>query len=428
MDRKILKYIIILLIIIIAVITILLMILTSNHKEDIYIATKTEEPAVLEKREDIYFIENENLYFSIQNIMQKYVDSIANKEYELTYDMLNTNYIKENNIDLNNIANKVYNYNMAKFIPIHMCTKETDIGNNIYIEAIIQDYDIEKDDTATATQNEEYFLVILDDENETFAIEPIDEGKYQNYINNVKTVEKTIIQKNNNNIISYNNISEKEIVTQHLNHYLSLLRCNTQKAYELLEKEYKEARYKNYSDFEKYAQGLKEERIYLESYTKKYNDDDSIEYICKDGYDRVYIFKEKSVMEYTVQLDDYTLENKEFREKYTRESNKNRGILNIDKFFKMLNMQDYTSTYNLLDDNFKQNYFNTQADFENYMKQRSFKYNKVTYNKYSNKIDSVHVYEIMLTDRTEESEVSYDYTFIIKLGDDINFTVSFNVT
>ena len=41
MDRKILKYIIILLIIIIAVITILLMILTSNHKEDIYIATKT---------------------------------------------------------------------------------------------------------------------------------------------------------------------------------------------------------------------------------------------------------------------------------------------------------------------------------------------------------------------------------------------------
>ena len=213
-----------------------------------------------------------------------------------------------------------------------------------------------------------------------------------------------------------------------MNHYLSLLRCNTQKAYELLEKEYKEARYKNYSDFEKYAQGLKEERIYLESYTKKYNDDDSIEYICKDGYDRVYIFKEKSVMEYTVQLDDYTLENKEFREKYTRESNKNRGILNIDKFFKMLNMQDYTSTYNLLDDNFKQNYFNTQADFENYMKQRSFKYNKVTYNKYSNKIDSVHVYEIMLTDRTEESEVSYDYTFIIKLGDDINFTVSFNVT
>lgn len=427
MDRKILKYIIILLIIITIITIILLMMLTSKNKEEIYIATKPEEPAILEKRENIYFIENENLYFSIQDIMQKYVDSIANKEYDITYDMLNTNYIEENNINMDNITNKLNNYDMPKFITIHMCTKEADIGNNIYIEAIVQDYDIGNDDTVTSTQNEEYFLVIVDDENETFAIDPIDEDEYQDYMNNVKSVEKTSIQENDNNIISYNNISEEEIVTQHLNHYLSLLRCNIQKAYELLEEEYKEARYKNYSEFEKYAQGIEDERIYLESYTKKYNDDDSIEYICKDGYDRVYIFKEKTVMEYTVQLDDYTLENEEFREKYTKETNKNRGVLNIDKFFKMLNMQDYTLAYNLLDDNFKQNYFNTQADFENYIKQRTFKYNKVTYNKYSNKIDSVHIYEITLTDRTEESEESYDYTFIIKLGDDINFTVSFEV-
>ena len=101
------------------------------------------------------------------------------------------------------------------------------------------------------------------------------------------------IKKNNDNVISYSNLTEREIVTQHLNHYLSLLRCDVQTAYELLDKEYKEAKYKNYSDFEKYVKDIQEERIYLESYTKKYNDDDSIEYVCKDENDRIYIFKEK---------------------------------------------------------------------------------------------------------------------------------------
>ncbi len=428
MDRKILKYIIILLSITIVTVIILLIVLTANKEEDMQIIGKSEEPAILEKRTNVYFIENQTLYFSIQDIMQKYMDNIANKEYSLTYNMLNANYIEENDINMNNISSKVNNYKMPKFIPIHMYTKEENIGNNIYIEAIVQDFDIGKDTTMTTSQNKEYFLVTLDYENETFAIEPINENEYKEYIENLKSNEIMTIKKNNDNVISYSNLTEREIVTQHLNHYLSLLRCDVQKAYELLDKEYKEAKYKNYSDFEKYVKDIQEERIYLESYTKKYNDDDSIEYVCKDENDRIYIFKEKSIMEYTVQLDNYTLENKEFREQYTKETNRNRGILNIDKFFKMLNMKDYTSAYNLLDEEFKKNYFSTQTDFENYMKQKTFKYNKVTYNRYSNKINSVHVYEVTITDKTEESDASYNFTFIVKLGEDINFTISFDVT
>lgn len=369
------------------------------------------------------------LYFSIKNnIMQKYVKYIEDNNSQIVYDMLSLSYKEENNITVENVISKLPSYSIPKFVPQHMYLKEGDIVDNIYIEAIVQNNEVTSNYQLNVTQSKEYYIVIMDKEKSTFAIEPINETSYKELINNNNKLKETTINKNENNQITYENVTEAYIISEYLNYYANLLKNDTQRAYTLLKEEYKEARYPTYSDFEKYIENDNaKEGMILKTYTKQYNDDNSTKYICKDEYGRTYIFDTVAVMEYTVQLDDYTLENKAFNEKYAEVDGRDKGILNIDKFFKMINMQDYTSAYKLLDENFKQNYFRTQADFENYMKNKVFRYNKVDYKEYSNKITDIYTYKIVLTDITGEIQNEVEFNIIIKLLEGTNFVMSFQV-
>lgn len=231
-----------------------------------------------------------------------------------------------------------------------------------------------------------------------------------------------------NNGIEYIHITDKQMAEKYFTNYMQMMINRTKRAYDLLEDEYKEKRFKTYEEYNTFIQQnmlfLKQNKLEEVAITEK---EKNKIYTCKDKYGNIYVFKETAVMDYRVQLDDYTLNNERFNEIYKKAEDKDKGILNIDKFFEMINMQDYTSAYRVLDENFKQNYFKTQADFESYIKNKVFRYNKVTYQEYSNKITDIYTYKIQLTDKTEEKQGQVEFNMVVKLLEGTNFVMSFAV-
>lgn len=248
-----------------------------------------------------------------------------------------------------------------------------------------------------------------------------------NEINKTTIIENGITYKTYN-AVSYQFISDYQMCLNYFTKYKELLINSSEKAYDLLDKTYMQEKFGSLERFKQYIEENKQYIINstMSSYTRTNYDNYNL-YTLKDQYGNTYLFKETAVMEYTVQLDDYTLENEIFNETYEDAVNRDKGLLNVDKFFKMINMQDYTSAYAVLDENFKQNYFKTQLEFENYMKNKVFRYNKVDYKEYSNKITDIYTYKVVLKDITGEKQGEVEFNIVMKLLEGTEFIMSFTV-
>ncbi len=115
-------------------------------------------------------------------------------------------------------------------------------------------------------------------------------------------------KENNENIykdnqIIYKEINYEDIAQIYLADYLNLIRADSSEAYKLLDKNY----YISYEDFLDKIEYLEENDFELESYNVKEKDDYRLFYI-KDNNNNTIIFKEKEIMNYTVYLDENTIE------------------------------------------------------------------------------------------------------------------------
>lgn len=272
-------------------------------------------------------------------------------------------------------------------------------------------------------------IIKIDSISNCFSILPEDYINKNGYSeDNLNQIEVKDIISNDDNEYEYISVTDRMMAESYLEDYANIIMNDRKRSYEMLEEEYKQQRFLTLTEYENYINNAQKdyEMISLKEYATSVEKDNKI-YTCKDQYGNTYIFKEKGIMEYDVQLDDYTLNNERFNEIYQKAEDKDKGILNIDKFFAMINMQDYVSAYRVLDENFKQNYFKTQADFETYIKSKVFRYNKVTYQEYSNKITDIYTYKIQLTDKTEEKQGQVEFNMVVKLLEGTNFVMSFAV-
>ena len=102
-------------------------------------------------------------------------------------------------------------------------------------------------------------------------------------------------------------ISDEDLTKIYLNEYVYIMFSDIEKAYELLDKEYREKRFGSIEFFKEYVNGLtysnyKLDRFYVDNKGK---------YIIYGAFDtngNIFIFKTNGVMQYTVYLDDYTVE------------------------------------------------------------------------------------------------------------------------
>lgn len=362
--------------------------------------------------EDIYH------YFGIKD---EYLSDITSedKRAEAVIDLLDEEYKKNNNVLIDNYKNKLYEINEnTLLVPIEMKAK---YDNNISIY-ILKAYMSENN------TDEKYYICRVDSKNQTFSIEFVNE-KVES-IDNLKVSENdNVIQPNSFNSFQIENMTYEQIAQKYFDNFKTMIINYTDVYYsKYFTDEYKEKRFGSINEFKVYIEKNKEKIKYLEMYKYLVNTtDDYVEYICQDQYGRNFVFRAKNVMNYTVQLDTYTIPTEKFKETYDKAEGEKKVQMNIDKFIQMVNRNDYKSSYNYIADGFKNNYLDTQDKFENYIKNEFFEYNNFEFDSIEQKGSNLYTCTLTLTDATGNSKDSKKITIIMQLNDNYDFKMSFSV-
>ena len=373
----------------------------------------------------IKYPENRTDCFTAIRLINEYMNYLAGGNSQKLINIIASEYVESSNITVNDIVRK------AKDDFIQYSQNYEIIINNIYMaeaSTTFQTYFVDllyynKD------SNQKYItklMLQLDISNLTYQVMPYKYMKEKGYDKlslkdkfEAKSVE---IAKKADNVYKLVPISKNSMAERYFNLYTTYLRCDKEASYYLLDKEYREKRFGNVEEYIKYVTENKLENAVMSKYQVK-DYDDYTQYICMDNTGKYYIFNEKSVMNFSMILDTYTIELPEFTEKYNSANENQKVALNIDKFMTAINAKDYKYAYNCLAGSFKNNYFKTEAEFENYAKANFYESNTVAYNTFETQGD-LYTYSVTITDTKTANKKQK--TFIMQLGEGTEFVMSFD--
>lgn len=363
--------------------------------------------------------------FVVVRLVSEYMNYLVDGNAQKLINIIASEYIREDNISVNNIIGKV------KDDFIQYSENYEIILNNIYMaesEVTFQTYFINllyynKDN------NQRYatkLMVQLDNANSTYQIIPYKYMQLKGYdklsLNDKFEAKQLEIANKSDNVYNLVAISKDSMAERYFNLYSTYLECDKEASYYLLNKEYREKRFGSLDEYVKYVTENKLENAVISKY-QIINYDNYTQYVCVDSIGRYYIFNENSVMNFSLILDTYTIDLPTFTEKYNSADENQKVALNIDKFFKAINAKDYKYAYNCLAGSFKNNYFKTQAEFENYAKANFYENNAVTYNSFEKQGDLC-IYSVTITDTKTNNKKQK--TFIMQLGEGTQFVMSFD--
>lgn len=437
---KYIKYIIVALLIIIILIISIILGMSKKQKnvdtEDSY----DNGADVVNINTDIKKVDNASLYYTVKNCLDSFYKAInmeivegneddyveggeisystlmgvnnIEEKNKIIFDKLNNSFIKDNEITQNNAYQKLISI----------------VGSNYTIDAmyIIDGENIKNFYVYAENQNNDKLLynVILDVDNMTYSIKLL---QYADYTRLSKD-DDVGIEKNSNNVFEYSKTTDEQMSKNYFYDFKNLIVNNSQYAYDKFDDEYSKKRFGSIFEFQEYINNNKNELYNLT--IKKYSvniTNEYTEYICQDQYGRNYIFKVTNVMDYTVQLDTYTIPTEKFKTEYDKAESEKKVQMNIDKFIQMVNRHDYKTSYNCIADGFKNNYFDTQDKFENYIKNAFFEYNNFEFENIEQKGNNLYTCTVTLTDLTGNSKNTKKITIIMQLNDNYDFKMSFSV-
>lgn len=131
-----------------------------------------------------------------------------------------------------------------------------------------------------------------------------------NKFNNDEEYYEQIIEKYEANQFIPIYVTENDMANKYLNDFKNLMLYDLESAYNFVNKKYRE---KKYGSLETFKNNIQEEysKLFYSMSVKEYsvvNKGDYKYYYIHDTRDNLYIFKELSIMNYEVFLDDYTVE------------------------------------------------------------------------------------------------------------------------
>ncbi len=438
MKNKTMLIIAIVAIIMIIICAILLHIISKYLNSD-YLETDFEAQEMYEQQQEIKLLDNKNKYFVVKNILLSITSCIKEINGDMEYDTFEIEenqamaaFLKEGLEIMNNMLDEQYKTSMN---PTEESIVKIANRYNNYDYVIDKVYYCDKFVNMDIYIVEAYLgneklnvMIKTDTSNDTFSIFLEDYMKKYNYSNNMKiedvNIQNTSVQKNQYNQFNYKNITDKAVANYYFENYTNIAKYQTKKAYELLEEEYKNKKFATYNQFENHIK-QKENTVNLKGY-KIIKGDDYTLYICKDNYNFIYIFKETFIGKYTVQLDDYTIPNKEITTSYEEMNELDKGANCVTKFFEMINMKDYNEAYQKLNNAFKNKKFAKEQDFQEYIKQKTFSINNINIESYSEEADK-YIYNVTVTDALENSQEQYNYRIIVNLLEEADFEILFEI-
>ena len=433
-----LKKVIIILLILVAIISIVILILKKQEGESDMKEVNSSQDYINEMDR----VSSNITFFSVEKMLNNYIMKAKIENSDAVYSLLDSKYIKQNNITKENVLEKTpENVKTANNIRIRQMYSQTNLENEVYyIDCMLE---------ADGQGDESYFIVYNDRQNETYSVEQITMETFEREIKYTnEELENKSIEKNEYNHILSLYPSEQEIVDKMFYDFIGNAVYYPEYAYSLLDEDYRDKRFPTIQDFKEYIESRNDlysgavakktyddfdsmdeyvlyisnkQKLQLQSYQIRY-EDDCTRYIVMDNYNNYFIFSTTAPLTYTVKMDTYTIDMKEFIEKYEAGTKEEKVGYNIQKIVEALNCNDYKYVYEKLADEFKENYFKTYEDFEEYAKEKFEIKNTVTFNKYTES-ENISTYEITIQGKTK----TITKTIVMQLGEEMDFVISFNV-
>lgn len=450
--NKIKKLIIILLFAIISIIIILLLFIKQQNKDEYSnkIENKEAVKEVFEQENMIHKIDTNRQYFYVKECIEKYkqyateiynMDGLNDYQRQISFTQIKSLIpefvINDLGINNNNIIEKLGLPDCIIRIDNIYVSKQT-INQKEYIQktninAYIVEGIIINPTNGQIIKNNYKLIAVLDELNERFLIIPqeymeskgisVEEGK------SLRIFENEEIEDFQYNGFYTEEKSELDMAKEYFNLTKYYTLYDIDYLYNKMSEEYRNKRFGNIETYRKY---IKDNYNELQSSTvQKYlvnNNNGITQYVIKDQYENLYIFDAKSILDFTIKLDTYTIEEEKFKTTYENSNSQQKVQMNIDKFFQMINRQDYQTSYNVLDEQFRMNKLKSKDNFDSIMKNRLFKYNIINFVDYKDLGSNTYSYTIKLTDLTKQknNEISMNIIMQLKEGTDFVMSFSFN--
>ncbi len=238
-------------------------------------------------------VDNYNIYFSVQKNLNKFIEYYVKNEKSSVFNMLNEQYKKENNIDLNSNI-KLLNVSSENAYLKNLKEKYYKLNDNVncyYVKGDLYEDSFEED---KFLENNIQFLVLIDYNTMTFEIIPVE--SLEDSIKWIKKLNKDYeITKNNYNALEGINVITKEnICLMYLSDFVTLATNNPKEAYKLVE---------NFDTYDKFSNFLKTSgQTFVVSSCEVYKSNKKNIYSIVDGNKIHYRFTENNIMDYTVTM------------------------------------------------------------------------------------------------------------------------------
>ena len=414
------KKIIISLLVLLIILSIILIVLikqNSNMDENLLVNNELSNTKVYAgnsvKENNIYTI------LAIDNVIQSVIDYAKGNDKQALYNITETNYIKRNNISTDNVI-AIYE-NIEKYYIQEMYVFETSTMSEYYTYGFILKENNDKPENY-------YFKVCKDSSNSTFSVSPLKIDEYNKAKEGeINKTENESIKSNSYNKYNYNLYSGKDVAEKYINDFIFKMKYIPDVAFGTLDEEYRNKKFSNIDEFKSYIKNNSErfDDFIIRSYGREATENIT-NYEVEDINNYYYKIKASSGMDYTIILDDYTVESNEYVQKYNSSSDSTKIATCINKFFKLIDSKEYKSAYAYLDDTFKQKNFDTVSKFETYAKQNFFNNNTVTISS-AEKVGDIYSCKVQIKSGVSVAAMSKDITVIIKLKENTDFVMSFSI-
>ena len=371
-------------------------------------------------------------YYTVKAIADKYIMAVASDDKEILKGIIAPSYIKKYNITDNNILKIANIPKISRDFHVTYITELKKIQINSNVQAFII---TGKGRTFDAKEKFQFSLILqLDTSEKLYYVYPeqfLKDNGYNTlkYNDKIKDLKLDEVKSTKNNFYTYvSEKNDKEMSIEYMYNFKDLLIYYKDDAYEKLDSEYREKRFKSKEDFYNY---IDENKIMIALMSsekfKTVINDDTKDYLCSDQYNNIYKIrhnKKNGIMDYTVFLDNYTIPSKEDEKTYKEAKIHEKAKINLNKFVSMLNTKDYNAIYEHLDNTFKKNSLKNINELQKLIKNNCYEINEVQIKNVEEK-DNYYAFTCNLINQRNSNE-SKQVSIIISKTDDTNFKMSFS--
>ncbi len=312
---------IIVIIVIITILVIFACFLIFNRDNEVEVSiyddlTEDMIASIVEKENKLQVIDNLSDYYFVKKVLNKY---FMNYKYIYTednsdgiytdslYGLLGKEYIEENQLNKEDIRSIVSDVRNLEFFMTEGYYLTNSSGKTIYF---INGFFINLE---TNTLNDFLFMIKYDEFNNTVALYP------DEYVKNMELGELKAgsevnisfdysIENNNFNSVIKTEFTTDDYAEDIFESTRKIILYSTDRAYNMLEEDFKKENFPTYEDFEKFVNENRR-NIYImtyQDYDLKYIDENTTQYIVYDSKDNFYLkFYVDSLIDFKFTIEEY---------------------------------------------------------------------------------------------------------------------------